>query len=393
MAAPSTAYTHKIPLEIFNIKDEVQLCAKLEEYENQIKQLFYLDGIVTLKNSTEVNFVGIVFVGGFNYYMRKPELIGKAKLEKYVNQKFVILKDSINTYPYLLAGMGYKLEEPPIANMTLKSAYFSDTSDYGYQLKINSGTTQTISYGFLGKQLEDVGYKELPAVVGDFVELRGYATNDQGTVFGDWYSARVRPTNYSFRYSRVDNGNGTATYTVNVFPIPLEIALSVVFRQWYSGSGTITYLTVTVPAGQTTGSGTMTLEGSPIGYAVNNWTPIQTSDLTPINDGGEASLKYRVKLKLVQEWENEYFLYITVTDDVGAYAELPSPISINLYITGNTEFGAYGEYFTISNVWGDDERLIYLSYDATATLWNRGMSATATPTSVDGKEVVFTYEV
>lgn len=391
MGAPSTAYhTTKLYHQKNGVVTAFDKAFFGDLTLHQIKDRFYLDYVFELNVGDVKLFIGGCEVDSYNYKMHKAERFGP--LLVYEGKAYVLLKDAgLNTKAYIGTGIGAKLSYPAVASVLLKSAYYLSTVQ-AFEIKTNGGTAVNFS---LPNVAAAATYNEnitIPGEVGDLIEIRGKAINDEGTTYSAWQSAYIRPSFYFFKYARVDNGDGSVTFTVSLFPIAFEVNLSVVFKQAYVGSGSFTYCTVTVLAGNTTGTNTMALAGTALSYEVQSWTPPQLSDLTEIQNQGELAPKWRIKLRLQQEFENEYFLYITIMDDAGDTAILPIAVELSIYISGTTETGAYGEAFTFEDIIESDERSLILTYESGDTLTDISLSATASPPSVDGKEIVFTYE-
>lgn len=371
-----------------------------------LMQIFHLDFVkeMPMEKAGGVEFSGLVcgvLLTEVNIQMRRAErlsgLMEAERLTGFPDQRhFMILTDPFRTYAKLLAGIGYKLSYPVKIDMYVKSNFFFETTDYGFEAKVNGGPLQVISYGPLAANAIHESQKTLDFSLGDFVEIRAYAINDEGPKYMPWQSAYVRPDEYSFRYSRVNNGDGTMTFTVQLFPLAMEVPLAITFAQGYSGSPTISYCTVTIPAGQTTASNTLTLIGSPLAlYGVSSHHPSQLSDLTPVVDNGELATKYRIHLRLSDYDDANYAqVFIEVYDDDGTTStDLPTPINIDLRISGNTESGAYSETLTVNHVeFAFEERDLYLNYESGDTLWSVSFTATATPPILGGREIVFTYQ-
>lgn len=392
MSAPIEAYSGK-KLEF---ESEYPLALKLSEYSGDEKGLFYLDLLFIAKNGSDEGFIGAVELGSSNASMRSSSRIGKGRIKRSSDGKvFILLNDAgLNTYASIGTGIGYRLTYPPVASILTKSSYYSLTNQ-GFEIKINGGSPTIIN---LPDVVANATYNEdedIPGSLGDMIELRGFATNEEGTNYSAWQSAYIRPDEYYFRYSRVNNGDGTMTFSVVLFPIAFEVNLSVTFAQGYSGSGTISYCTVTVLAGNTTGSNNLTLLGTPLAsYSVSSYIPTALSDLTPVENNGELALKYHVHL-ILSDYSSDNFaqLFIEIRDDDNSTpVNLPSPIDISLTISGDTESGFYSENIPVNGVQFDfEERELTLNYETGDTLSNVTMLATSTPLYVDGREIIFHY--
>ena len=379
----------------------------LPAYPNEavIKTIFHLDYVkeAVCEKIAGVDVVGYicgVYIGGNNIAKRNPnKLSGLRSVTRLIGdtatQEYMLLTDPLRTYAEVLASNGNKLPYPVKINLYVRSAFYLPTDSYGFELKVNGGSVQVVNYGSLVADGVDDSEKSLASLsMGDHVEIRAFASNEEGTNSLPWQSAYVRPDIYYFRYSRVDNGNGTVTFSVTLFPLAIEVPLSVTFRQAYVGSGSFTYCTVTIPAGQTTASNNMTLAGTPLSYIVQSWVPSELSDLTQIENHGEIAQKYRIKISLYWEDGQDYMLYFEVFDDDGTTPiAMPDYVDIAINVTGHTDSGAYGEIIGLFNInSAGDPILVTLNYEAGETLTITALAATSTPPSVAGREIVFTYQ-
>lgn len=396
MGAPNTAYQDII----LDVDGDLHIAKELPEYLSAfggIEGLFYLDKLVYIDNGTVKGFVGAVRIGGANEQMHADARKSSVVIEDDEGNEYVLLLDAgLNTLTLIETYLGVdgRLTEPPTALVITRSAYYLDTTQ-SLEVKVNSGAVQTINLPDVAENGYFENNENILGSLGDYVELRGKAENDEGIKYSAWQGLYVRPEEYYFRYSRVNNGDGTMTFTVQLFPIAFEVNLSVTFAQGYSGSGTISYCTVVVLAGQTTGTNNLTLVGTPLPtYSVSSYYPTQLSDGTIVDNRGELALKYHIHLTLSDYSSNNFAaLYIEIRDDDDITpVSLPSAIDISLLISGDTQSGPYSETIPVDDVQQDfEDRELYLNYETGDTLSNVTMLATSTPPQVNGREILFTY--
>lgn len=188
MSAPLSAY-HSEALKDKTTPQNYLMCKFLAEYTN-IKTEFYLDAILRYKDGATFYFGGACFVGSKNSKHHANSRKGQIfdELEVYTD-------GGLNT----LAHIEFRnLNQPKWVNWInlkyfLLSAYYNDTSNFGYSYKINAGAWVDISVASLGQKLEKeelIRHIDLTpaASEGDTINFRMWATNSEGTRLSDIYS-------------------------------------------------------------------------------------------------------------------------------------------------------------------------------------------------------------
>lgn len=188
MSAPLSAY-HSKALKDKTTPQNYLMCKFLPEYTN-IKKEFYLDAILRYKDGVVYYFGGACLVGSENSKHHANSRKGKIfdELEVYTD-------GGLNTLAYTEFR---NLNEPTFVNWTnikyfLKSAYYNDTTSFGYSYKINSGSWVDVSLGSLSQKLSK---EELvrhinftpDATKADTIYMRVWATNSEGTKYSDNYT-------------------------------------------------------------------------------------------------------------------------------------------------------------------------------------------------------------
>jgi len=217
MSAPTTAY-YSIALKDKTTPQNYLTCKYLSEYTN-IGSHFYLDKVLKCKDSSIDYFIGACVVGSVkaSYHAsgRKGRLF--QGLELYTD-------GGLNT----LAHIEFRnSNEPKWVNWVnlayyLLSAYYNDTTSFGYSYKINSGSWVNVSVSSLAQKLDKedkITHIDLTpsADESDTLTFKMWAINAEGTKYSAEYSFTALETlaipTGANKYSTI-NGITTGTATL-----------------------------------------------------------------------------------------------------------------------------------------------------------------------------------
>jgi len=208
MAAPSNAYLFngaRMPLHIEGqIKIDNYIALLLAEYGNQVKQLFFLDGMLRL---TDVNgntgFVGIVKDSGFSqgytpYKMHAPARFSKGRLQLDGLTYFILNDAGLNTYAQVYAEENNNSFNNVIVTITLQQSYYNTTTDYYVQWRVNRNNvwsdwlvvraTNTPALAPRTTSFVNISIGTVGESRGMEVQVRPYITNEEGTQAGELIS-------------------------------------------------------------------------------------------------------------------------------------------------------------------------------------------------------------
>lgn len=183
MAAPSYAYTgYKIALQSTGGQVDHYL-AKIHIDEETHLELFYLDEIIALGNSTEEGWAGVVYPSSPNYQYHN---ILRHGTMRHQGSGVVLNDGGLNTLaPISLGSAGFVtlFANYIRANINVKSAYYLDTTSFGFEFKKPSASSWTrVSLASLlaNDSLDDVF--RLPAGFEPETDyqIRFYNENDEG---------------------------------------------------------------------------------------------------------------------------------------------------------------------------------------------------------------------
>ena len=192
MAAPSTVYSSNV-LKVQQGSGTPAVLAllplSLTEYGSDVnmKALFYLDEVKHCLDVSGKDVIqALVKDSGANYLMHAPARLGMGRYYKD-GQNYILLNDGgLNTYAYISVQVPIvKWANYTKIIMSLKSSYYSSTSEYGVYYRVQ-GTSEWIK-NQAGYVLDAKLSKNDMRVVtgaadhaGVTIEIKGYVINEEG---------------------------------------------------------------------------------------------------------------------------------------------------------------------------------------------------------------------
>ena len=197
MAAGSNLYSSYKDTDYCNgVLSDIFYAKELTEYSSleSIKLLFYLDYLFPTTIAGENCFIGGVKVGSGYYYMHKETRLSPFAV-RYNAEDFILLNDAgLNTLPYISVQIPtVKWANYTKIKMTVTSAYYSSTTEYGIYYRVR-GTTEWIKnqagYSVNSKTTKNdmrliTGAADHAGVT---IEFKGYAINEEGEFQSSVYS-------------------------------------------------------------------------------------------------------------------------------------------------------------------------------------------------------------
>ena len=200
MAAPSTVYSSNV-LKVQQGSGTPAVLAllplSLTEYGDDVdtRYLFYLDAVKHFVDAGGKTIMhGLVLNSGQNYLMHAPARLGRGRYNKD-GQTYIMLNDGgLNTLAYISVQVPIvKWANYTKIIMSLKSSYYSSTSEYGVYYRVQ-GTSEWIKNqaGYvLDAKLSKNDMRLITGAAdhaGVTIEFKGYAINEEGEFQSSVYS-------------------------------------------------------------------------------------------------------------------------------------------------------------------------------------------------------------
>lgn len=190
MAAPGNVYEGSL------LNGSVPFAKRLIEYGSQIKELFYLDALIGSDRPGDP-FVGLIIndTTSKNYKLHNDARHFNARIT-VGGVSYIALNDGgLNTRSFAkINSTGVAFANYIKVNSTFDAAYYSDTTEIGYQIRLagsgswgsllpKAGVTITKKTSRTATDIIAGGFTE-PGTY----EYRAYAINEEGTFYGDTQS-------------------------------------------------------------------------------------------------------------------------------------------------------------------------------------------------------------
>lgn len=408
MAAPSTAYLDggatTLPIKNGSVTDELLLALHLAEYGTvaQFQQLFHVGIVLAVKKGNVEGIIASVYDHAEEpaYKLHAPARRSKLCIEINGNSFRLLNDGGLNTYGPIATGNPLRLSFPLALEIVASANYYTASSDYGFEVSVNGGAFFPVSFGFLTAGGTDQSTKAIPGVYsyGMVIQWRAYNTNPEGTNYSPYVSARIRPENYRFTVLTSDNGS-TRTFTAYLYgndyqtPITLEVDLVITVRQDYQGNFPSSYVNVTIPAGQTSGSNTLAMSSASIGFIEQTHSPFQTSDSVPITYFAAIFWKVRLVRSVDPGGTIEYSFAVFQNDGTTpATFTVDVVFNVRQFFTDMEGSTGYADAPAVTLYAGEQSTMtaiqdINLEMEPGSTLQN--FEASANPNPVDGKTIIF----